>query len=271
MRLGAGGWIGLIVGGLGGLIGLACAVIFGGLPGIIMSVVFIGVFGAFFWPLLIKPMMTASKLRKNGVAAMAKVLQISDTGVTLNNSPQIKLLLEVASPTGTYQVETKQYISRLQTSMYQPGMMIPVLVDPNDRDMISINYDGTNPGGGPGAGYNAGNSNPGSVMTGPWAGVSQQEAERRLVDFDAQGKQILSYGTSARAIVTKYTWLGIYVNGQNPAVQLEVEVMPTDRPAFRATVHGVIMETSVPKYQPGEDIYVKFDPNNTSKVTIEHS
>jgi hypothetical protein len=264
MRLGAGGWIGLIVGGLGGLIGLGCAVVFGGLPGIIMSVVFIVIFGAFFWPLLIKPMMTASKLRKNGVPATAKILQVSDTGVTLNNSPQVKLLLEVSSPTGTYQVETKQYISRLQTSMYQPGGILPVLVDPNDRDMISINYDGTVPGGG-------GNYNSSTVPSGPWAGMSQQEAERKLVEFDAQGKQVLSYGTSCRAIVTKYTWLGIYVNGQNPAVQLEVEVMPADRPAFRAILHGVIMETSVPKFQPGEDIYVKYDPADTSKITIEHS
>ncbi len=267
MRLGAGGWIGLIVGGLGGLIGLACAVIFGGIPGIIMSVIFIGVFGAFFYPLLIKPMMTASKLRKNGVAATAKILQVSDTGVTLNNNPQVKLLLEVSSPTGTYQVETKQYISRLQTSMYQPGGMLPVLIDPSDRDMISINYDGAAPGGGSGAG----NYNPGSVTTGPWAGISQQEAERRLIDFDAKGKEVMAYGTSSRAIVTRYTWLGIYVNGQNPAAEIEVEVMPSDRPAFRATVYGVIMEQSVPKYQPGEEIYVKFDPNNPSKITIEHS
>jgi hypothetical protein len=264
MRMGAGAWIGLIVGGLGGLIGLAAAVIFGGLPGIIMAVVFIGIFGAVFYPLLIKPMMTGAKLRKNGVAATAKIIQVSDTGVTLNNSPQVKLLLEVTSPTGTYMVETKQYISRLQTAMYQPGAILPVLVDPNDRDMISINYDGNVPNSG-------GNFNPDNVMTGLWAGMSRQEAERKLLDYDTRGKEILSYGTSSRAIVSRYTWLGIYVNGQNPAVELEVQVMPSDRAAFQAIVYGVIMETSVPKYQPGEEIFVKYDPDNISKVTIEHS
>jgi len=34
---------------------------------------------------------------------------------------------------------------------------------------------------------------------------------------------------------------------------------------------GVIAEQSVAKFQPGEEIYVKFDPNDTSKVTIIHS
>ncbi|MBL8017104.1 MAG: hypothetical protein JNK43_07545 [Ignavibacteria bacterium] len=81
----------------------------------------------------------------------------------------------------------------------------------------------------------------------------------------------MKYGTSSKAIVTKYTWLGIYVNGQNPAVELEVQVTPSNIPAFSAKTIGVIMEQSVPKFQPGEEIYVKYDPNMPSKVTIEHS
>jgi hypothetical protein len=177
-------------------------------------------------------------------------------------------LLEVYPPNGLpYLVETKQLISRLQTSMYQPGGIIPVLIDPNDKDMISIDYEGK---GATGNGY-GGNSNPDKVLTCPWAGMSRQDAERKLFDIDARNKEIFSYGTSSRAIVTKYTWLGIYVNGQNPAVEIEVQVLPADKPAFPATMIGVIMETSVPKYQVGEEIYVKYDPNNTSKVTIEHS
>lgn len=271
-------WIGIIGGGIGALVGLGSAVIFGGLPGIIMAVVFIIVFGAIFYPLLIKPMMTASRLRKVGVPATAKVLEMHDTGVTLNNSPQVKLMLEVSSPTGSYVVETKQYISRLQTSMFQPGSMLPVLIDPNDRNMISLDYDGqgASQGGYGASAYSSGVgasgfNNPDKILTGPWTGIGRQEAERRLVDFDAKNKQISAYGTSARAIVTRYTWLGMYVNGDNPAVEIEVQVLPTDRPAFQAITYGVIMEQSVPKFQPGEEIFVKFDPNDTTKVTIEHS
>jgi hypothetical protein len=211
-------------------------------------------------------MMVSSRLSKTGVAATARVMEVKDTGVTVNNSPQIKLLLEVTPPNGqTYLVETKQLISRLQTAMYQPGSVLPVLVDPEDKNLISLDYEGK-------AGQMAGgNFDTNVVPTGPWSGMSKQDAERKLYDIDAKNKEIFSYGTSSRAIVTKYVWLGIYVNGQNPAVELEVQVMPTDRPAFAATVYGVIMEQSVPKYQVGEEIFVKFDPMNTSKVTIEHS
>ncbi len=268
MKMNAGMIIGLIGGGIGLLVGIIAVVATGAWPAMIIMVIVIGIVGTVFWRVLFKPMMVSSKLAKVGIGTTAKVMEVNDTGVTVNNSPQIKLLLEVYPPNGQpYLVETKQLISRLQTSMYQPGGMIPVLIDPNDKDMISIDYEGK---GSQGNGY-GGNSNPDKVLTGPWAGVSKQDAERKLFDIDARNKEIFSYGTSSRAIVTKYTWLGIYVNGQNPAVEIEVQVLPTDRPAFPASMIGVIMETSVPKYQVGEEIYVKYDPNNTSKVTIEHS
>lgn len=272
--MGAGGWIGLIVGGLGGVVGLACAVIFGGLPGIIMSVIFVGIFGAVFYPMLIKPMMTASRLRKVGVSATAKVLEANDTGVTLNNSPQVKLLLEVNSPTGTYLVETKQYVSRLQVGMFAPGNMLPVLIDPNDRNMISLDYEGKGGGGmqnqnQSNAGYGA--EGPNQIMTGPWTGMSKQQAEQKLVDLDNKSKRVPVTAPKARAIVTKYTWLGMYVNGNNPAVELEIEVLAADRPAFTGKVYGVIHEQSVPKYQAGEDIYVRYDPFDSTNIAIEHS
>lgn len=272
MRMGAGGWIGIIGGGIGGFIGLACAVIFGGIPGMIMAGIFVIVFGAVFYPLLIKPMMTAAKLRKVGVGATAKVLEASDTGVTMNNSPQVKLLLEVQGPTGTYLVETKQYVSRLQVGMFSPGSMLPVLIDPNDRNMISLDYEGKG-GGGMQNQYNAGygDAGPNKIMTGPWTGISKEEAERRLVEFDAKNKRIPIGSPKARAIVTKYTWLGMYVNGNNPAVELEVEVLAADRPAFTAKVYGVIHEQSVHKYQTGEDIYVRYEPHDITNITIEHS
>lgn len=263
--------IGMIIGLLGGLIGIvvaiAAVIATKSYFALIIIALVVGIMGTTFWKVLFRPMMISNRLAKVGVGATAKVMEVKDTGVTVNNSPQIKLLLEVTPPNGQpYLVETKQLISRLQTAMYQEGTILQVLIDPNDKDYISLDYEGK--GGGMTSG---GNFDSDSVPVGPWAGMRKQEAEKKLVDIDAKNKEIFSYGTSSRAIVTKYTWLGIYVNGQNPAVEIEVQVLPVDRPAFGATTIGVIMEQSVPKFQAGEEIYVKYDPNYTSKVTIEHS
>lgn len=266
--------IGMIIGLAGGAIGIIVAVVAvlasGQWEALIFIAITVGIIGTVFWRVLFKPMWISSRLSKTGISTMAKVVEVNDTGVTVNNAPQIKLLLEVSPPNGVpYLVQTKQLISRLQTAMYQPGNMIPVLIDLNDRDLISINYEGTNAGGGTYSGNN--NSSPNSVVTGPWAGMSASEAEKKLHEIDLKNKEISSYGVKSKAIVTKYTWLGIYVNGQNPAVELEVQVTPPDRPAFGTKMIGVILESSVPKFQPGEEIYVKYDPNNPGKSAIEHS
>lgn len=267
MKMNWGIWIGLGGAAIGLIVGFGAVIATKAwLPMIIMIVV-IGIMATVFWKVLFGPMVLSRRLAKSGFATTARVVEVSDTGVTVNNAPQVKMVLEVTPPNGgSYLVETKQLISRLQTSMYQPGNMIPVLIDLNDRNSIVINYEGAGGSSGQSSTYSSG-----VVPTGPWAGMSQADAEKRLFDNDAKNKQIFAYGTSSKAIVTKYTWLGIYVNGNNPAVEIEAQVLAADRPAFGAKMIGVIMEQSVSKFQVGEEIYVKYNPDNIANVTIEHS
>ncbi|MBE2227475.1 MAG: hypothetical protein IAE93_09045 [Ignavibacteria bacterium] len=268
MKMNWGMWIGLGGAAIGLIVGIGAVVATKAWFALAIMAVVIGIMGTVFWKVLFGPMVLSRRLAKSGYATSARVVEVSDTGVTVNNAPQVKMLLEVTPPNGTtYLVETKQLISRLQTAMYQPGSMIPVLIDLNDKNSIVINYEGEAGAGG----GQSGNGNLTSVPTGPWAGMPVAEAERKLFDNDARNKELLKYGISSKAIVTKYTWLGIYVNGNNPAIELEAQVLPVDKPAFGAKMIGVIMEQSVSKFQAGEEIYVKYDPANTSKVTIEHS
>ena len=267
MKMNWGIIIGLIGGGIGLVVGLGAVIATKSIAGIIIMTLVVGIMGTVFWKTLFGPMMLSRRLAKTGFATTARVVEVSDTGVTVNNAPQVKLLLEVTPPNGaTYMVETKQLISRLQTSVYQPGSMIPVLIDLNDKNSIVINYEGSGGASGQSTSYSSN-----TVPSGPWAGMGQTDAERKLVDIDAKNKEIFAYGVSSKAIVTKYTWLGIYVNGNNPAAEIEIEVLPSDRPAFHGKTIGVFMETSVPKFQAGEEIFVKYDPNDTSKITVEHS
>jgi hypothetical protein len=78
-------------------------------------------------------------------------------------------------------------------------------------------------------------------------------------------------GRPARAIIKKYTWLGAYVNGNNPYVELELEVLPENAASFSGKARGVIADASIPKYQPGSEIFVKYDLYDNSKVVIDHS
>ncbi len=272
--MGIGGWIGLIVGGLGGLIGLTVAIMASPVFGSVFAVIFIVIFGGMFWTLFFKPMMTRNKLAKTGVPASARVVSVSDTGVTVNNNPQIKMVLEVTPPMGApYMVQMKQIISRLDTFSYQPGITLPVIVDPNNKNLIEINYDSNAQTSNLGSGYQPGGvAQPtDKIMTGPYAGMSAADANAMIAKNNEENIQLMSYGTESKAIVTKYTWLGVYVNGENPFVEVEVQVMPTTGTPYKGKAMGVIQTASVPKYQPGAEIYVKYDPNNPSKITMYHS
>lgn len=69
-------------------------------------------------------------LLTSGEPAAATILKMWDTGTTLNDNPQVGLLLEVhpvnRSP---YQVETKCFVSRLKIPQVQPGAVVAVKID----------------------------------------------------------------------------------------------------------------------------------------------
>jgi hypothetical protein len=76
---------------------------------------------------------------KNGVTAQAKVVKVWDTGVTVNDNPQIGLLLEV-SPVNEapFQSEIKTIVSRLNVSLIQPGTSVQIKYDPTNPKRIQI-------------------------------------------------------------------------------------------------------------------------------------
>jgi hypothetical protein len=134
-------------------------------------------------------------------------------------------------------------------------MTIPVLIDPKNENIVVVDFSG-----GQQPKYNNSMSS-----------ADQEKLKNELMKFNDQDTYIRNSGKSARAIVKKYTWLGVNINGNNPYAELEIEVMPDDKPAFAATVKGAIKEESVPKYQPGEEIFVKYDIYDLKKVAIDHS
>jgi hypothetical protein len=76
---------------------------------------------------------------KNGIEAKAEVLEISDTGTTLNENPQIKLLLKIKKPDGaTYEAEVKTLVSRLNAANVRPGCQAEVKYDPANPKRVQL-------------------------------------------------------------------------------------------------------------------------------------
>jgi hypothetical protein len=97
---------------------------------VVMFVVFRRVFGG---------ISQKNRLLTTGEPAQATVLRLWDTGVKLNDNPQVGLLLEV-HPTSrpTYQVETKCFVSLLKLAQVQPGAVVNVKFDPVNPTKVAL-------------------------------------------------------------------------------------------------------------------------------------
>jgi hypothetical protein len=211
------------------------------------------VFGLMFKRWLIK-----QKVLQTGAAATATIVSIRDTGTRINDDPVVGIRLQV-QPAGApaFQAEVKETVSILQIPLFQPGAQLDVKYDPADQSRVAIV--GVIAGGIPG-------TQGGSSM------MNKQQAEQMLMLYQAANEQLLKTGQSAPAKVLQYMPIGINVNGNNPAVNLIVEVHPVSGATFIAQSQGnLISEANVSKFQPGQMVTVRYNPDDLTEVAVERS
>ncbi len=76
---------------------------------------------------------------KNAVTAQARVMKVWDTGVSINDNPQVGLLLHVTpSMAAAFDVEAKTIVSRLNAALVQPGITAEIKYDPHDPKRLQI-------------------------------------------------------------------------------------------------------------------------------------
>lgn len=136
--------VGLIVGGLvagalwlmsdKGLDGLGLGITAGTL--LFMGVIFFFAFGSLF--------QAAGPRITNGIPGTAQVTSVRDTGTTINDTVALfKVQATVSIPGVTpYPTELVLPIGRTQWGVLQPGVVLPVLVDPDDHSKVAYNPDG---------------------------------------------------------------------------------------------------------------------------------
>lgn len=234
----------------------------------------LGFFAIFYFVFkgILGPVAEQQELLESGTPAEATIVALEETGITINRIyPVVKLKLEVRPPGGQpYQAELQTMIDRLDIPQVQPGKVVPVVYDPADPSKVALGRGAQAAAGGAGA-----PSAPGGIAPGSPAAATQKEKARQMEEFllkaDAESEAILASGQPAPAIIVQAFPLDVFVNGNNPAMAFMLEVKPEGQPSFQAQVTGVISEASIPKYQVGNTVYVKYDPANHTRVSLDHS
>lgn len=79
---------------------------------------------------------TNRRVRREGQRATAEILEMWDTGTTINENPVVSFRLEVHPIAGApFVAETQQLVSRLRIQKYKPGTTVDVRYDPETKDV----------------------------------------------------------------------------------------------------------------------------------------
>lgn len=109
----------------------------------VSTIVPLGVTGYFLFRMF-KNMNQNSAVIKNGISAPAVILRADDTGTTMNDSPQVRLTLQVNPEYGpSFQAVTTTFVGRLQIGLITPGSACVVRYDPSDPGKVALESLGT--------------------------------------------------------------------------------------------------------------------------------
>lgn len=77
-----------------------------------------------------------------GRSAEATIVDLQDTGTTINQNPLVRLVLDVKPPDRpAFRAETEQIIPRLQIPQVQPGTVVAVKYDPDSQAVALVDED----------------------------------------------------------------------------------------------------------------------------------
>jgi hypothetical protein len=217
--------------------------------GCLITVVSLGAVGFFLFRMF-KNMNQNSNLVKTGVSAPAVIIGLEDTGVTMNESPQVKLTLQV-TPTDRppFQAVAKTFVGRLQVGMITPGASVNVRYDPNDISKVAIESLGA-----PAA--NSGN-------------VAAIQAAMQAQDQYYEG--LRRTGEEALAKILTVTDMNMRVGDTGSMLRFTFEVTPKVGEPFKAENQSAVLNTSREKYSVGKMVYVRYDPNNKAQVALDRA
>ncbi len=215
----------------------------------LITLIVLGVSGFFLYKVF-KNMSGYSAVLKAGVSAPAVIIGASDTGTTMNDSPQVRLTLQV-TPAGRppFQAVVTTFVGRLQIGMIVPGASVTVKYDPNDISKVAI-------------------ESLGSPMMNPANVAAVQSA---MLAQDQYYAQLRRTGEEATARILTAEEMNIRVEGGGSIFKFTFEVTPRIGEPFRAETQAAVSDSSREKYSVGKMVYVRYDPANKAQVALDRA
>lgn len=204
----------------------------------------------------------AQRLRTSGVPGEATIQGMRQTGVYLNEQPQIELNLQVQTQMhGPYQVTVREYVPLMLLGTLSSGRPLPVKVDPADPQKLVIEWEGAMSGGMPGMGMGAGMP----VIPPSRADTTQYDPEARK----AEKERLLATGVAGRATVTSARATGEVDSEGRPVYDLMLTIEIPGQQPMQGPARTGIPPDRVSQLEAGDTVAIKSDPANPTAMTID--
>src|SRR5919106_1382392 len=202
----------------------------------------------------------AQRLRMSGVPGQATILGMRQTGVYLNEQPQIELNLQVQSwMHGPYQVTVREYVPLMLLATLGSGRPLPVKVDPADPQKLVIEWENAMSGGMAGVGAAMPMTLPAS------ADSTQHDPEARK----AEKERLLATGVAGKATVTSARATGGIDSEGRPVYDLMLTIEIPGRPPMQGPARTGVPPERISQPEAGDTVAIKSDPANPTSMTID--
>ncbi|MFD0559127.1 hypothetical protein FB566_5089 [Stackebrandtia endophytica] len=184
---------------------------------------------------------------QNAPIGMGTVVSADRTGLSINDQPQLDILLDIDTPDGqSFRGMARQIIDLTELAAVVPGAMLPVRYIPGSSD--------------------------GKVALATDASQAELQAAFNRVRL-AKGEmtprqlQIAEQGVVGRAVVLAMSPTG-ELRGANAVIDIKLRVSRPDSSTFEISQHKPIPSTVIPLVQPGMVVEVRYLPGDESEVSI---
>jgi hypothetical protein len=201
----------------------------------------------------------AQRLRASGVPGQAQILSMRQTGVYMNEQPQIELKLQVQTEMhGPYQTTVTEYVPLMLLGTLSSGRPLPVKVDPADPQKLVIEWESAMTGGMPMGGMMPATP-PASADT------SQEDPGVRK----AEKERLLATGVAGRATVVSARATGDTDSEGRPVYDLVLTIEIPGQQPMQGPARTGVPEDRVDQLEAGDTVAIKSDPANPTVMTID--
>lgn len=197
----------------------------------------------------------AQRLRVQGVPGQAQVVGMRQTGVSMNEQPQIELNLSVETEMhGAYPVTVKEYVPMMLLGTLSSGRPLPVKVDPADPQRLVIEWESAM-----------------SVPRGgtPMSQMPQAPAPLPKAESDAEKQRILATGIAGTAKIVSTAPTGTFDEQGRPIHTMMLVIEIPGRDPIQGPAMAGIPPERADRLEAGDEVPVRADPSDPTKIAID--